>query len=150
MDAKVILEKLQNFALKSGLFSSVQGHEPKSPPQLGDQITLAFMTGGITPATSGLKSVSLRWEVRARIFMNADSEPADDVDPTLVTVALQFMNALCGQFKLTGDVRSIDVYGSDGEPLRAEPGYYDYNGDTLRVMDIFIPILVNDQMDLGA
>lgn len=150
MDAKLILEKLQNFASSTGHFDSVQGHESKSQPQIGDQINIDFMAGGITPATSGLNSVSLRWEVRARIYMNADSEPADAVDPALITVTLAFMTALCSQFKLYGEVRSIDVYGSEGEPLRAEPGYYEYNGDVMRTMDVFIPVILNDQMDLGA
>jgi hypothetical protein len=119
-------------------------------PQIGDQVNIEFTGGSITTISSGLNSVSLRWEIRARIFTNADSEPADDVDPTVITAAMAFMIALCGQFMLTADTRAIDIFGSDGEGLRAEQGYYKYNEDVLRTMDIFIPVLLNDQMDLGA
>lgn len=153
IDAKAILKKLETFAHATGYFESVNGHEPKSAPTLFDQMNLSFWSGPIVPiSSSGLKSISYRWQIEARIFVSADSEPADDIDPAIITATFAFFGKLAEDFDLGqgGRVRCIDFYGSDGEPLSATPGYYEYDGNVVRTMDIVIPLLLNDVTDIGA
>jgi hypothetical protein len=151
IDCKGIFDALESFALSSGYFSNVNGHEPRSSPQLEDQINLSFWSGPLAPVqASGLNSISYRWEITGRVFANADTEPADEVDPAIMTATASFLTSLAGGFSLAGRLRMIDFYGAHGEQLTATPGYYDYDGDTLRTVDIVIPLIINDVMPLGA
>jgi hypothetical protein len=150
-----IMSALQSHAAQTGYFTSVNGHEPKSA-HVRDAVNLSFWAGPIRPIlSSGLASVSYRWEVIGRIFMNASAEPADGIDPALVDATFSLLSSLAADFTLDSvltaqKTRCIDVYGSDGEPMSATPGYYDYGTDTMRCMDIVIPLLINDVTDLGA
>lgn len=147
IDAKAIMNALLSHGMECGVFSKVNGHEPKSAPSLADQVNLALFTNTIRAASSGLASVSVRWEVSGRIFMNAFKEPADDLDPAIVSATSVYFSALTGDFSLGGLVRHIDIFGSDGEPLEATPGYMEQDNKVFRVMDLRIPIILNDVWD---
>jgi hypothetical protein len=157
INSAAIMNALETHALQLGHFSNVNGHEPKSPPQVRDQINLSFWAGVIQPVqSSGLQSLSYRWEIVGRVYMSADSEPADAIDPALVDVTFALLTSLAGDFTLDSSIggsqrtRCVDFLGMDGKPLEATPGYFDYDGATLRTMDIIIPLIINDVTDLGA
>lgn len=145
MDARGIFNALISHAMGTGVFAHVNGHEPKSAPTLADQINLALFGGPIRPVqSSGLASVSVRWEIAGRIYKNAFSEPADDVDPELAIAATTYLAELIGDYTLGGLVRHVDIFGSDGEPLEAVPGYMEQDRKIFRVMDLRIPVIIND------
>lgn len=147
IDATKIFSDLEGHAMRSGYFTNVNGHEPKSPAVLADQINLFFWSGPLQPVlSSGLNMISFRWEIIARTFTRADSEPGDAIDPAVVTATLAFVSSLAAAFSLNEQVRHVDFYGSDGEQLSATPGYYDYGDATYRCMDITIPLVINDVM----
>jgi hypothetical protein len=145
MDARGIFNALISHAQGTGVFTNVNGHEPKSAPSLADQVNLALFGGPIVPVqSSGLNSVSVRWQIDGRVFMNAFSEPADDIDPEIAIATATYFAALVGDFTLGGLVRHIDVFGSDGEPMEATPGYMEQDKKVFRVMDLRIPLIIND------
>jgi len=147
-DARLVMGKLISLGMETGLFTNVNGHEPKSAPQLGDAVTLALMAGPVTTiASSGLKSASMRWQIDGRIFFNAFSEPADDIDPAIINATMTYFQALVGNFTLGGLVRCVDIYGMDGDKLNAQPGYMEQDKKVFRTMDLMIPLLLNDQLD---
>jgi hypothetical protein len=157
INSSALLNALQTHALRTGFFANVNGHEPKSPPQVRDQVTLSFWAGPIRVITSsGLSSASYRWDIIGRIYMDAGAEPGDAIDPALLDATFAFITSLAADFTLDSvlpagspRLRAIDFQGSDGEPVGAVPGYYDYEGTTYRAMDILIPLLINDVTDYG-
>jgi hypothetical protein len=157
INSAAIMNALQTHALRTGYFTNVNGHEPKSAPQLRDQVALSFWAGPIRAIqASGLTSVSYRWDIIGRIYVSADSDPGDAIDPTVVDATVALLSSLAADFTLdsvlpagTPRMRCIDVLGMEGAPLGGEPGYYDYGEQTLRTMDILIPLLINDLTDLG-
>lgn len=157
INSAALMNALQSHALQTGYFASVNGHEPKSPPQIRDQVVLSFWAGPIRAiTTSGLSSVSYRWDIIGRIYANAGTEPADSIDPAVVDATFAFLSSLAADFSLDSvlpagvpRLRAIDFLGSDGEPISATPGYYEYENVTYRSMDILVPLLINDMTDLG-
>jgi hypothetical protein len=149
IDSKGIFEAMQSMGQETGLFNTVLTHEPKSPPVLDGRPTLALFAGMVTPIqSSGLNSVCLRWQVNGRVYMNGFSEPADAIDPEVVSATSLYIAALAGGFTLGGLIRCIDFYGSDGEPLKAESGYLEMDKKIYRCMELEIPLLINDVWEL--
>lgn len=146
MNPKAIMEAMRSAAQGTGLFANVLTHEPKAAPSLDSPPTLALFAGPITPIqSSGLSAVSLRWQVNGRVYRDGFSEPADDVDPDVVSATTLFLAALAGQFTFGGLIRCIDFFGMDGEPLKAESGYLEMDKKIFRCMDLEIPLLLNDE-----
>lgn len=148
MDPEAILRAMQSVGQGLGVFDSVLTHEPKSAPALSAPV-LAIWAGVVTPIqSSGLSSVSLRFMVQGRVFMNGFAEPADNIDPEVVLTTSRYIGALAGQFSLGGLIRCIDFFGSDGEPLKAESGYLEMDKKIYRCMELEIPLLINDAWEL--
>ncbi|MGW4670077.1 hypothetical protein [Streptomyces sp. NPDC004324] len=127
-----------------GLFEQVIGHEPVSSP--GSGLTYAMWCGPVrpVPARSGLDSVSARLELRGRVFLPADTEPQDDVDPAVLGAVSGLMAAYCGDFTLDDLVANVDLLGAHGTGLSAEFGYTDIGSTKYRVATLIIPLVIND------
>jgi hypothetical protein len=124
--------------------SSVIKHEPKAAPTALP--ALALWWSGIGPARgfSGLAATSARIEFRGRVYMNFRSRPEDDIDPQLMALTSQVIAAFSGAFTLNGDVAAVDLLGGWGNPLSAEAGYIEHDGQDFRVAEIVIPLIVDD------
>jgi hypothetical protein len=143
IDSRQAFATLTGYAASSGFFDSVNGHEPKSAPGTG--VSASFWINDLRPIqSSGLAAVSMRLEFACRIALNMLTEPQDDIDPAVMDAVDAMLGALIGDFDFGGQGRYIDVLGSDGEPLRAQPGYVNQDSKMFRVMVILIPILIND------
>jgi len=150
VDGTAIFQALESHALKLGIFGAVNGHEPKSVPTFGESMVLSFNLGSFHPIlSSGLKSLSYRIEVLGRIY-RTDLVGSDTVEPEILSAALALFTSISGGFTLGGLIRCVDVLGMDGEMMNAEPGYLKLGDETFRTVDLMIPLLVNDVMDLGA
>ena len=149
---KSVLDKLRSIGQETGIFAGVDGHEPKSAPVLGQGgIHLALFSGIVTPSgeQSGLNSASIRWQIEGRVYRNAMSEPADDIDPETLGAASTYLTALMGQFTLGGLIRCVDIYGMAGDPLKATPGYIEQDKVVYRAIELEIPLLLNDVYNLA-
>ena len=143
-DFNAILDVPRSHAMASGVFESVEGHEPKNAPQNG--ITAATWVQRIIPLPggSGLAATSGLLTLFFRIYQNFLSEPADGIDPALLTATDVMMTALSGDYQLGGTVRNIDLLGQFSDGLSAQAGYLNQDSKLFRVMDITIPVVIND------
>ena len=130
-------------ASRLGLFESVTGHEPKSAPAAG--LTCAVWVEDISPVlSSGLAAVSGRVTFNVRVYNNMLAEPQDQIDPDILSAVCALLGAFSGGFTLGGTVREVDLLGAEGPPLSAAAGYLNHDNRLFRVMDITLPIVIND------
>ena len=150
LDATGIFNALISHAEATGLFESVNGCEPKSSP--GKGITAAVWVARIEPAraASGLAATSVVVACTVRIFSDMLQEPQDGIDPAVLEATDALMNAYSGDFTLGGLIRSVDLLGQTRNPLFAQSGYINVNGRMFRIMDITVPMIVNDVWEQEA
>lgn len=147
MDISSILGACIDHALATGLFSTVNLHEPKSKnPALGPQLTAAMWVQDIAPVpgASGLAATSGRLELTLRIYTSMLAEPQDSIDPNVLGAVDVMLTAYSGDFELGGNVRNVDLLGAHGKALSAKAGYLNQGGKLFRVMDICLPLILND------
>jgi hypothetical protein len=139
-----VIDKMVSYALASGRFDSVNGHEPKSAPTSG--ITCAFWFQTIKPAKSGLASTSATIIYMARIYIKFNQQPFDAIDPQAAAATADLMGAFSADFDFGGaaDVRAVDLLGMEGTPMQGNAGYIEIDRVMYRCITITIPIIVND------
>jgi hypothetical protein len=144
LEIGAIMNALESHALASGVFEDVLGHELIGMPGTG--ITAALWPQRIRPVAlaSGLAATSARVEFMLRIYTTAVQQPADGIDPAVVAAADALFTAYGADFELGGNARNVDLLGQTGEPLSATAGWLQVDGGSLRVMDLLIPVVVND------
>ena len=145
-----ILDALVSHSLATGYFEQVNTHEPKNSP--GSGLTSAIWVQSMGPARgqSGLASTTGLVTFQQRIYTNMLAEPADVIDPGMLTAVDALLVAYSGDFTLGANVKYIDLLGSTGTPLSLVAGYIDIGGKIYRVMTITIPIILNDLWDQVA
>jgi hypothetical protein len=148
-DPTALFDVLQSHAMTLGVFDQVNGHEPDNPP--GHGVTLAVFAGRVAPVrTSGLASTSARVAFLERIYINAQREPQDGIERDLLSATSALFDEYNGDFELGGNAREVDVFGRYGEPLSAVAGWLDQGDKKFRVMDITVPVIVNDAWEQVA
>jgi hypothetical protein len=149
IDYRAITDELASVAQRTGLFDTVNKHEPKSAPGKGLHCSVFYM-GKRPSLRSGLRSTSVvaRWMIQVECSMKR--EPEDDIDIDLTEAADAILSALHGGYKLdVAGVRGIDLLGSDGnEGVVDEAGYIPREqGLMYRVIGITVPVIINDAFD---
>lgn len=145
LDASGILDAVVSHAQRIGHLEQVNQHEPKSAPT-------GVLTGAVwvqeirpVPAVSGLASTSVLVLLQVRIYSNMLSEPQDAIDPDVLTAVDALMRAYSGDFTLGGLVKQVDLLGAHSQGgLFARAGYLPQDGRLYRVMDISLPLVIND------
>ncbi|MGW3428883.1 hypothetical protein ACWDHW_13145 [Streptomyces melanosporofaciens] len=146
LDILGILDAVVSHAMASGHFETVNGHEPERAP--GHGLTAAVWVDRVDPVrSSGLATTSARLIFNVRLYTPMVQEPADAIDPYLVTALDVLMRAYVGDYTLGGLVREVDVRGTHGIGLEARAGYLQQDAALLRVMTITLPVVVNDLWD---
>lgn len=157
-----ILDKIVSYALASGYFDSVNNYEPSQVP--GHGLHSAISLNGIMPLRehSGLIQTSVRVEISQFIYFGMEQEPPDDIESTMAEVADVMIATYSGDFELGGNVKCIDLLGMAGTPLSAMAGYIntpgyanvvqyrDQTGTDIRIVNITIPVIVNDVWSQAA
>jgi hypothetical protein len=132
----------------SGYFARVNEHEPKNAP--GSGLTAALWVQSIRPYRSGLAATTVRVEWRLRLYTSMLMQPPDRIDPDLLRATTFLMAAYSFGFTLGGLVRSVDLLGEAGLPLQAQAGYLPIDKAMYRIMDITLPVIINDAFAQGA
>lgn len=138
-----LLDRTVSLLMSSGVFQTVNSHEPKHTPG-PDHAGCWVQNIDPVPEASGLDSTAGRVELRIRIYSSMLQEPQDEIDPAITYKADLIMELFTGDFTLGGMIRNVDLLGAHGDPLRAQSGYLNIQGQMYRVMDIFVPYIVND------
>lgn len=139
-----LFAQAQSHAMTLGLFSAVNSHEPKNAPLGG--LACAIWVQSITPIgrASGLSTTTGKVELRVRIYGSALGEPQDAIDPAILAAASTLMAEYSGNLTLGGTVRNVDLLGSFGTGLSAQAGYVTIASQIFRVMEVILPIVIND------
>lgn len=145
------LDVIHGHVAASGRFSSHGIGEPISPPD-GDLLHGAvFMRGaGITKiyGDGGTQEVQV---VMVRIYRNVLKQPQADGETELAIVAQEIAQDLIQDFSLGANVREIDIAsGQGGEPMTLEWGHVTIDQTIYRVVDIAVPIVVDDSATAAA
>lgn len=139
-------------ASKLTVFARVFAHEPRSAP--GVQMSCAIWLGPIRPVTSsGLDSTSGVVTFQARVYksmLGANAKEDDKIDPAVLTASSLLIGAFTAAFTLSETVRAIDLLGMHGPALSAEPGYLLHEDKPFRVVELTIPVIMNDLWDQEA
>lgn len=137
-----IIDALTSAAGALGVFDQVNAHEPKSAP--GSGVVCSIWVTDLRPVrSSGLASVTVRAEFQCRIQTSMLQEPQDGIDTRVLLAADALFSSLAGGFTLGGAVRQVDLFGAEGEGLRAVAGYLTQDAKLFRVMDVFVPVIVS-------
>jgi hypothetical protein len=140
---QALFDTVQSHAKKLGLFETVNTHEPKSAPQNG--LWCAIWVQTVRPIkSSGMGAVSGVVELRARAGKSFITKPEDSIDPAIVAAISTLMGELAGGFTLGGIARAVDLLGMEGTPMSAQAGYIVIDSKQYRVMELTIPVIVND------
>lgn len=139
-----VFDEVESHCLRSGLFERVNTHEPKASPGNGLSAAVWVQRIGPLAAASGLASTTGRLELRIRIFSNMLQEPQDAIDPNILLTVDTLLEQFSGDFRLGGRVRNVDLLGAHGEGLSAQAGYVKVQSSNYRVMDIVLPLIIND------
>lgn len=142
-----LVASVASIALKTGVFRSVNTHEPKAAPGSGLRLAIWADTIAPIPAASGLASTSGYVVLNARAYGNMLMKPEDEIDPRLMTAATTLISAYSADFTLGGLVRNIDLTGEYGQTLSARAGYITIGGSLYRIMTVTVPCVVNDMWD---
>lgn len=144
MNLPAILDGAVSHAMALGLFERVNMHEPKNAPGNGLSAALWVQSIGPFPAGSGLQRTTARLVLNVRIYSNMISEPQDAIDPNILAAVDTLLSAYSGDFELGGNVRQVDLLGQGGVPLSALAGYVTMSGTMYRIMEITLPLIIND------
>lgn len=144
LGAATILGAALDHARTLGKAERIFGHEPKNAP--GKGISIAFWVENLrtVPGASGLASTTVRLELSVRVYVNMLKEPQDAIDVVLLDVVDALMGAYTGGFTFGGLVRNVDLFGEHGDPFAMEAGFLGQDKVMYRVMNITLPLIVND------
>ena len=135
---KALYASLKSAAEKLALFQGVDTHEPENAP--GNRLFCSIVLGPLRAVMeSGLASVSGEITFVFHVWSAAMQRPLDDIDPEVLAAVAALMGALAGEFTLGGTVRNIRLLS-----MSAQPGYVDFQGKQFRVMQLTVPIVIND------
>lgn len=145
IDSRGIFSAVTSHAQALGVFDRVNGHEPKSAPGSGLTCSFWLETLRPLPARSGLASTSALLVLSARVQTTMLAEPADDIDPRILSATDALMIAYSGDFDVYGSVANVDLLGAHWSGgLNARAGYLNHDSKLYRVMVIDLPLVIND------
>lgn len=145
LQTRQYIDALVSHMLASGHFESVNGAEPGAMPGNSGLAGAVWFTR-IRPIgeASGLASVSIVMTMNVRLFTSLNTSPFEEIDPAMVSCVDDLMNAFIGDFTLGGLVRCVDVLGMYGTMLESQSGYVETDQVKLRVVDITVPLVIDD------
>lgn len=125
-------------------FDVVISHEPKSAPVNLPACAVWVQELQPVAAVSGLGATSGRLGLAARVYLNFLAKPEDKIDRKLVTLTSLILGAFSGDFTLGQVVMEVDLLGAYGEALSAKAGYISHDDRMFRVMEISVPLIIDE------
>lgn len=139
-----------------GFQNQVLDHEPLSAPS-GDGVTVAVWPSEPMRAlteSSGLAAADARLGFMIRLMYPAFAMP-QGINPRGREIELleafdKIMGALLSDLTLGDTARAIDVLGESGEQLAGTWGYAQIDQPVFRIVDIAVPVMINNAWPYGA
>lgn len=141
-DYRDLFNAVKSLPMRLAVFDHVGTHEPENAP--GKGINCSITLGPIAPASSGLAATSLKITFLVRVYSSLEQRPLDPVDPELLVATAALIGAYStsftlGDFTNPGAVRDISLLA-----VTAAPRYLIQDGKEFRVMEVTVPIEIND------
>jgi hypothetical protein len=130
----------------AGRFDRVVLGEPKSAPGTGMSAAVFVSDLYTVPARSGLASVSVRLEVCVRVMLGMLTEPQEAIEPAILTAVEDVWTLMFSDIDLGSEVAVIDILGMYGERIRARWGYITLDSTMYRIADVFIPVILPNEI----
>ena len=139
-----LVDAVASYAGTTGEFDAVNTHEPKAKPSNG--VTCSIWIAELAPiaSASGLNSVTGLVTMTMRIQRPFLSQPADQIDPLILQACASLMGVFAGGFTMGETVRDVDLLGAHSQGLHAKAGYVNQDNTVFRIMDVTLPLVVND------
>lgn len=144
LDVAGIVAAVESHARAIGGIEDVVTVEPKSAPGNGVYAAIWLSDIAPVPAASGLGAVSTLLLLTVRVMKRMLSLPYGQIDPDLLAVTDSLMGAYAGAFELGGEVRNVDLLGMYGTKMAGRAGYLTLDKAMFRVVDISLPLVIND------
>jgi hypothetical protein len=142
--AKELTENVASVLLATGLFERVNQYEPKSAPGNGLTAAVWFTSLDPYPGGSGINATTGTYVFTIRLYTSMLSDPQDMIDPNLIDACDTLFDGFSEDYELDSSVRNIDLLGETGNSLSARSKYLDQDGKLFRIIDITLPLIVND------
>ena len=144
METEAYTDALVSHALTLGVFERVNKYEPKSSPGTGLSAAVWFLTVRPDQQRSGLNTTSVWLTMMLRIYLPMLTEPQDMIDERILRAVDLLLAAYSTDFTLDGMIREVDLLGQSGTGLSVQSGYLDIDKTKMRVVDVTIPLGIND------
>lgn len=145
VNAAQLIDASQSHLMRLGLFESVNGHEATTPPSSGGLRAAVWgQRLGPVPQASGLDITTARLILQNRIYSRLNEAAPDAIEPAVIGATDLLMEVYTGDFTFDGLIMEIDLLNAYGVPLEAVAGYLRLGDDTLRVMTITVPCIVEN------
>lgn len=141
-DVSGSLSFVNSIVSSSGLGATQIG-EPKSPPA-GNGLSFAVMLGPSRVAELTMSGTIEQHLVTLRVYRNMLAEPVKDAEMQVAVGAQKILLLLYKALSLDGEVRSLDVGGIYGQSVGIRPGYITIDSTIFRVMDVALPLIVDN------
>ena len=144
-----VLNKLISHVKRVGVLKNVLAHEPKSAPPFGTASVFLREVRAIQQG-SGLNKTNALVVWNVRLYQNMLKEPQDEIDTGLLDTMDLLLTSFNQDFTLEGAVKSVDILGISGVGLGAEAGYVEIDRKMYRIIDITLPLLMNNVWTQGS
>lgn len=144
LDTSGILDGIVSPLLSTGLFENVNTQEPATFPGSGLYASVWIDYIGPAPIDSGLSSTSGLLKFKIRLMTSLQSLPTDMIDPSIIAATDVVLSMFSSGFTLGGRVRNVDLLGATGTSLSCQSGYLRIDGTVSRIVDITLPLIIND------
>lgn len=142
---KDTLQIIQGHLTANGYLTRAQIAEPKNAPT--DNVAAAIFMSSSTMGTAYLgNQVEEHHVVTVRFYVDMMHEPSKKIEFRLSEVVAEFTDDLLGDFSLGENVREVDYAGMGGTPLSARYGYSDISGKMYRIVDLSLPLNVDNSV----
>ena len=143
---KALYAALESHAQKLGVFERVNTHAPVNAPGNGVSCSIELASWAPYAAGSGLDATTSKITFTIQIFSSLLQRPLEGIDPQVLTALATLVAEYSGNFTLGGLVRDVDLFGMQGQA-----GYIpDFEGKPFRVINLTVPIVINDTFVQGA
>lgn len=141
------LDFVMNLLSTTGTLKWVSIGMPKAPP---DGLGLAIEILDLSDPEVTLDSTIEVYNLLFRFFRVAYVEPLSAIEIGLQHAVAEVKGLLAGHFTAGGRVRAIGWAGEEGARMTARWGHLEVSGTVYRVVDLTVPLIVDDSAEFTA
>lgn len=144
------LDRIVTYLQGDGGIRTAQAGEPKSPPTGVQGVFASVIMRSTSIVALTLNGTIEQHVILIRLYRDMLAEPQKSIEVDLATAAQRIQADIAGEYDLGASIRSVDVGGEYGEPMRTDWGYVTISDRMYRIVDISVPLLVDDSAVLVA